>query len=92
MNRNGAGVYFCEDTEHKPGLVLAEGVDLHRAASVIPDDNLVMVALSLDDGEQPLNDFETATGVFYQLSEVEEIGEGQRLAWYFQQETPSNGQ
>ena len=51
-----------------------------------PADGLVLVALDLDDGVEPPTDFETATGVFYGLSEVEDVGEGRRLAWYFQQE------
>ena len=50
-----------------------------------PADGLVLVALDLDDGEQPPTDFETATGVSYRLSEVEDVGEG-RLALYFRQE------
>ncbi len=49
-------------------------------------DGLVLVALDLDGGEEPPADFETATGIFYRLSEVEEVGEGRRLAWYFRQE------
>jgi hypothetical protein len=49
-------------------------------------DGLVLVALDLDDGEEPPSDFETATGVYYALSEVEDVGEGRRMAWYFQQE------
>lgn len=53
-----------------------------------PADGLVMVALDLDDGEEPPADFETATGVYYALSEVEDVGEGRRMAWYFQQEPP----
>ena len=51
-----------------------------------PADGLVLVALDLDDGEEPPADFETATGVYYQLSEVEDVG--RRMAWYFQQEPP----
>jgi hypothetical protein len=51
-----------------------------------PADSLVLVALELHDGEEPPADFETATGVYYQLSEVEDVGDGRRMAWYFQQE------
>ena len=51
-----------------------------------PADGLVLVALDLDEGEEPPDDFETATGVYYALSEVEDEGEGRRMAWYFQQE------
>jgi hypothetical protein len=51
-----------------------------------PADGLVLVALDLDDGEEPPADFETATGVSYRLGEVEDVGEGRRLAWYFRQE------
>jgi hypothetical protein len=58
------------------------------AAPNHPADGLVLVALDLDDGEEPPPDFETATGVYYQLSEVEGVGEGRRMAWYFQQELP----
>jgi hypothetical protein len=54
-----------------------------------PADGLVLVALDLDDGQEPPADFETATGVYYQLSEVEDVGEGRRMAWYFQQEPPA---
>ena len=54
-----------------------------------PADGLVLVALDLDDGEEPPADFETATGIYYALSEVEDLGEGRRMAWYFQQETPA---
>ena len=50
-----------------------------------PADGLVLVALDLDDGEEPPADFETATGIFYELSEVEDVGDGRRMAWYFQQ-------
>jgi hypothetical protein len=59
-----------------------------QAAPAHPADGLVLVALDLDDGEEPLPDFETATGVYYALSEVEDVGEGRRMAWYFQQEPP----
>ena len=52
-----------------------------------PTDGLVLVALDLDEGEEPPGDFETATGVSYRLSEVEDLGEGHRMAWYFQQES-----
>jgi hypothetical protein len=51
-----------------------------------PADGLVLVALDLDEGEEPPADFETATGVSYRLSEVEDVGEGRRLAWYIRQE------
>jgi hypothetical protein len=51
-----------------------------------PADGLVLVALELDDGEEPPDDFETAIGISYRLSEVEDVGEGCRLAWYLQQE------
>jgi hypothetical protein len=49
----------------------------------------VLVALDLDEGEGPPADFETATGIYYALSEVEDLGEGRRMAWYFQQEAPA---
>ncbi len=48
----------------------------------------MLVALDLDDGEEPPADFETVTGVYYRLREVEDVGEGRRMAWYFQQEPP----
>ena len=51
-----------------------------------PADGLVLVGLDLDEGEEPPADFETATGISYRLSEVEDVGEGRRLAWYFRQE------
>ncbi len=54
-----------------------------------PADGLVLVALDIDDGEEPPADFETATGVYYRLSEIEDVGEGRRMAWYFQQEPPA---
>jgi hypothetical protein len=56
------------------------------AAPAHPADGLVLVALDIDEGEKPPADFETATGVYYALSEVEDVGEGRRMAWYFQQE------
>ena len=56
------------------------------AAPAHPADGLVLVALDLDDGEEPPADFETATGVYYTLSEVEDVGDNLRMAWYFQQE------
>lgn len=59
------------------------------AAPAHPADGLVLAALDLDDGEEPPADFETATGVYYALSEVEDVGEGRRMAWYFQQEAPT---
>jgi hypothetical protein len=58
------------------------------AAPAHPADGLVLVALNLDDGEEPPADFETATGVYYRLSEVEDLEDGRHLAWYFQQEPP----
>ncbi len=58
------------------------------AAPAHPGDGLVLVALDLDNGEEPPAEFETATGVYYALSEVEDVGEGRRMAWYFQQEPP----
>ena len=59
------------------------------AALAHPADGLVLAALDLDDGEEPPADFETAPGVYYALSEVEDVGEGRRMAWYFQQEAPT---
>jgi len=52
-------------------------------------DGLVLVALDLDDGEEPPDDFETATGIYYALTEIEDVGEGRRMAWYFQQDAPA---
>jgi hypothetical protein len=59
-----------------------------RDAPSHPADGLVLVALGLDDGVEPLANFETATGVSYRLSEVEDVGEARRRAWYFRQEAP----
>ena len=53
-----------------------------------PADGLVLVALDLEEAEEPPAVFETATGIYYQLSEVEDVGDGRRMAWYFQQEPP----
>lgn len=50
-----------------------------------PADGLVLVALDLGEGEEPPADFETANGIYYGLSEVEDVGEGRRLAWYFKE-------
>ena len=49
----------------------------------------MLVALDLDDGGEPPADFEMATGIYYTLSEVEDVGEGRRMAWYFQQGPPA---
>jgi hypothetical protein len=54
-----------------------------------PADRLVLVALDLDDGAEPPAEFETATGIYYRRSEVEDVGEGRRMAWYFQQVPPN---
>ena len=62
--------------------------NITELASYLPSDGLVLVALDLHEGEKPPADFETATGVYYALSEVEDVGEGRRMAWYFQQESP----
>jgi hypothetical protein len=59
-----------------------------QEAPAHPADGLVLVALELDERSEPTTEFETATGVSYRLSEVEDVGEGRRLAWYFQQEPP----
>lgn len=77
------------DASLVPGgsFFLMQGVTT-AAAPKHPADGLVLVALDIDDGEEPPTNFETATGIYYQLSEVEDLGDGRRMAWYFQQAAP----
>jgi hypothetical protein len=46
-------------------------------------DRFALAAVSLDTGEEAPTAFETVTSARYVLSEIEEIGDGHRLAWYF---------
>jgi hypothetical protein len=45
-------------------------------------DRLVLVSLFLKTGEEAPDGFITATGLHYDLVEVEDVGDGDRMAWY----------
>ena len=76
---------------HTDASVISGGSSYLKPYATTPDapahpaDGLVLVALDLGEGEEPPADFETATGISYRLSEVEDVGEGRRLAWYFKE-------
>jgi hypothetical protein len=48
------------------------------------EDRICMVAIELEPGEEATQAFTLGSG--YKLSEVEDIGEGRRVAWYFADE------
>jgi hypothetical protein len=45
-------------------------------------DRFALAAVHLDNGEEAPETFDTVTGVRYVLDEIEDIGDGRRLAWY----------
>ena len=50
------------------------------------EDKMTLVAIDLDAGEEAPPEFTTARGHCFQVSEVEDIGDGRRLAWYFRKD------
>jgi hypothetical protein len=48
-----------------------------------PDaDRFVLASVFLNVGEEARSEFHTATGIRYQLDEVENFDDGQGMAWY----------
>jgi hypothetical protein len=47
-------------------------------------DRFALTAIRLNRGEEAPENLNTVTGAHYDLTEIEDIGDGQRVAWYFQ--------
>jgi hypothetical protein len=49
------------------------------------EERICMVAIDLEPGEDAPEEFDTAGGVHFELTEVEDLDDGRQMAWYFQQ-------
>jgi hypothetical protein len=57
-----------------------------RCEPAQPDaDRFVLAGLFLEAGEKALEEFHTATGIRYQLDEIEDFDDGKGMAWYVRQ-------
>lgn len=45
-------------------------------------DRFALAAVPLGNGEEAPETFDTVTGIRYVLDDIEDIGDGRRLAWY----------